>query len=69
MLTLEDKINVNLIEKIMTERKITLPSLRNKDWKKVAIETENVNKLLPKNPKSNIIEVNKLIYSGVKLVC
>ena len=33
-LTQEDKINVVFIEKIMTERKTTFPSLRNQDRKK-----------------------------------
>ena len=32
--------------------KITLPFLRNQDWKKVKIDTEKVNKLLPNIPKS-----------------
>ena len=34
MLTQEDKINVELIKKIMTEKKIKLSSLRNEDWEK-----------------------------------
>ena len=33
MVTLEDKINVELIKKIITETKSPLPSLRNRDWK------------------------------------
>ena len=31
MLTVEDKINVNLIMKITTEKKTTLPTLRNQN--------------------------------------
>ena len=33
-LTQEDKIKIELIKKIMTEKKTALPSLRNQDWKK-----------------------------------
>ena len=35
MFTQEDKINVELIKKIMIEHKTTLLFLRNQDWKKV----------------------------------
>ena len=35
MLTQENKINAELIKKIMTEKKIGLSSLKNQDWKKV----------------------------------
>ena len=38
----EDKMNVELIKKIMTEKKTTLPSLRNQDGKKVKVETKKV---------------------------
>ena len=34
-------LNVELIKKILTEKKTTLPFLRNQDWKQ--LETENVN--------------------------
>ena len=34
ILTQKDKINVDLIKNIMTEKKTTLPSLRNQDWEK-----------------------------------
>ena len=39
MLTQEDKINVELIRKIIPEMKTTLPSLRNQDCEKVKVET------------------------------
>ena len=39
----KEKIVV-LIKKIMTEKKTTLPSLRNQDWKNVKVEIEKVNK-------------------------
>ena len=57
------------MKKIMTEKKITLPSLRKQDWKKIKIETEKVNKLLPDILMGNITELNELIYAGRKLVC
>ena len=44
MLTHENKINVELLKKIMTEEKATLPSLRTKDWKNVKVETEKISK-------------------------
>ena len=53
----------------MTEKKITLPSLRSQDWKNVKVETEKVNKLLPNIPMDNITELSELIYAGAKLVC
>ena len=52
----------------MTEKKTILPSLRNQYWKKVLVETEMVNKLLPNIPTGNITELNELVYAGVKLV-
>ena len=41
----EDKINMESIKKLMTEKKTTLPSLKNQDWKKDKVETEKINKL------------------------
>ena len=64
----EDKINIEFVKKIMTEKKTTLPSLRNQDWKKIKIEIEKVNKSLPNIPTSNITELNELIYTSKKLV-
>ena len=32
MLSIEDNINITLIRKMMTEKKTTLPSLKNEEW-------------------------------------
>ena len=69
MLMQKDRINLELTKKFITEKKTTIPPLRNLDRKKVKVETEKVNKLLPNIPTSNVTELNKLIYAGVKLVC
>ena len=42
-------------------KKTTFPFL----WKKIVVETEKINKLLPNSPTDNI--TNKLIYAGMKL--
>ena len=63
----QDKINVELIKKIMTEKKTILPSLRKQDWKKDKIETKKISKLLTNIP-TNITKFNKLFYTGAKLV-
>ena len=49
----------------MTEKKTTLPSLRDQDLKKVKLE--KVNKLLPNIPTNNMTELNELIFAGGKL--
>ena len=46
ILTHEDKINLELIKIMMSEKKTILPSLRNQDWKKVKVRTERINKLV-----------------------
>ena len=51
----------------MTEKKTTLLSIWNQDWKK-SVETEKVNKLLPNIPTSNITKLNVLTYAEPKLV-
>ena len=61
MLTQEDRKNVELIKKIMREKKTTLPSLRNQDRKNVKVETEKLNKLLTNIPAGNINKLNELI--------
>ena len=43
----EDKIDIELITKIMTKKNTALPSLKNQDWKKVTVESEKLSKLLP----------------------
>ena len=49
------------------ERKVLLP-LRNQDWKKVKLVTEEVNKLHKLISTDDITEVNNLIYAGVKII-
>ena len=63
-LTQEEKMN----EEIMSEKKTTLPSLRNQHWKKVKAETEKINQLLTYISMNNIMELNKLINAEAKLV-
>ena len=38
------------MKRIMFEKKTTLPSLRNQEWKKVNLETEEINDLLTDIP-------------------
>ena len=52
----------------MSEKKTTLPSLRNKDWRSGKFENEKVNDLLTNVQKNDITELNDLIYEGAKLV-
>ena len=40
------KINIEIMKRIMSEKKTTLPSLSNQDWKTVKVETDNINNLL-----------------------
>ena len=68
-LTQEEKINVEIMKKIIPEKKTTLPSLRNQDERTVKFETVKVNDLLTNIPENNITELNDLIYAGAKLVC
>ena len=53
----------------MYEKKTTLPSQRNIDWKTVKTENEKINALLTYISMKNIMDLNELIYTGVKLVC
>ena len=43
------------MKKIIIEKKTTVPSPRNKDWKKVKAETEKINKLLPNIPNGQLL--------------
>ena len=61
-------MNEEIIKGILSEKKTTLPSLRNHDWKTVLAETENINKLLIHISMKEITELNELIYLGVKLI-
>ena len=51
----------------MPEKKTTLPSPMNRDWRTVKSKTEEVNDLLTNIP-TYITELNDLIYAGEKLV-
>ena len=53
----------------MNSEKITLPSLRNMEWRIVRAETNKVNQVLIYTSTNNITELNELIYAGAKLVC
>ena len=53
----------------MSEKKTTLPSLRNQNWRTAKSETEKVNDLLTNIPTNDITELNDLTYAGAKLVC
>ena len=48
----DEETNVDTIKRIMSEKKTTLPSLRNKDWRTVKFEAEKVNDLLINIPTS-----------------
>ena len=52
----------------MSEKKNTLPSLRNQEWRTIKSETEKVNYLLTNIPTNDITELNDLIYAGIKLL-
>ena len=52
----------------MRDQKTTLLFLRNEDWKKAKIKTENINKLLQYIPTDKFIKMKELIYAGAKLV-
>ena len=60
---------VENLKRIISEKKIRLPSLRNQDWKIVKAETGKINELLIHISTKNITELNQLIYVGAKLIC
>ena len=49
----------------MDEKKTTLTTLRNHDWRIVKPETEKISKSLIHTWTNNITELNELIYAGV----
>ena len=53
----------------MSEKKTTLPSLWNQNWRTVKYETKKVNDLLTNISTNDITELNDLIYAEAKLVC
>ena len=60
MLSQEDKINVELIKKIVANKKTTLPSLKNQDWNKSHWNWKD-KQIINKYPSGNITELSKLI--------
>ena len=62
-------MNVDIIKRIMSEKKTTLPSLRNQDWRKFKSETEKVNDLLTNVLTNDITELNDLINAEAKIDC
>ena len=62
-------MNVDIMKRIMSEKKTTLPSLRNQDWRKFISETEKVNGLLTHIPTNDITDLKNLIYTKEKLFC
>ena len=52
----------------MSKPKTTLSFLENKDWKRVKLEIEKVNKLLKYIRTDSKTELNELIYAEAKLV-
>ena len=56
-----------IIKRIISEKKITLPSLRNLAWKSVQTEMEKKQQIIV--AYLNFMELNELIYRGEKLVC
>ena len=67
-LTQEEKMNAEIIKRIMSEKKTSLPSVRNQDWRTIKSETEKINDLLTNIPANNIMKLNDLIYAGAKIV-
>ena len=67
-LSQEQRLNLENLKRIMNSGKITLPSLRNIEWKIVRAETNKVNQVLTYISTNNITESNELIYAGAKLV-
>ena len=53
----------------MSEKKTTLPSLKNQDWRTVKSETKKVSDSLTNILTNDITELNDLMYAGAKLVC
>ena len=65
-LSLEQKLNLGNLKRILNSEKTTLPSLRNIEWRTVKAETNKVNQVLTYVSTNNITELNELIYVGAK---
>ena len=68
-LSQEQKVNLEIVKRIMSCEKTILPSIRNIEWKTLKIETNKIDHILPYIPTNNSTELNELIYAGAKLVC
>ena len=62
-------MNIKIKKIVMPDKKTTLQSPRNQDWKTVKTETEKINESFTNTLTNNITELNGPIYAGVKLVC
>ena len=60
--------NNNIIKRIRSEKKTTLPSLRKQDWRTVKSDTAKVNDKLTNITINDIIDLNDFIYAGAKFV-
>ncbi len=60
------KMNLDIIKRITSEKKIILPSLKNQDCRMVKSQTKKVKDLLTNIPTDDITELNDLIYAGAK---
>ena len=56
-------MNLENLKGILNEKKTTLPSLRNIEWRTVKTETEKINQVLTYISTKNITELNELIYA------
>ena len=68
-LSQKQKINLEIVKRIMNCEKTTLPLLRNIEWRTVKTEKNKINQVLPYISTNNITELYELIYAGAKLVC
>ena len=60
-LTQEQKLIQKNLKRILNSEKITLPSLKNIEWRIVKAETNKVNQVLTYISTNNITELNELI--------
>ena len=59
--------NVEILKRIVSEKKTILPTLRNHNWKTVKAKTEKLSESLTQMSTSNIKEFNEVIYAGARL--
>ena len=68
-LSQEQHTNLENLKRTMNSEKTTLPSLRNKERRTLKTEAKKINQILHYISTNNIIELNELIYTWVKLEC